>query len=137
MKGYVKEWQALEKWQRNGYYDVTWHPVYSGVGLGVIAGAVPGNAGGCARVARGDAGQRAARAVYRLLRLHARRPRAQPLQQGRGRARQCAANDAARLDLLLLCGMLPPASSTALKDQPVYLSYLKQNIIQILTEIGQ
>lgn len=90
--------------------------VCSGVGVGVIPGAVPGVAGGCARIARGDAWQRAARALHRLLRLHARRPRAQPLQQGRGRARQCAAHDAARLDHLLLCGMLPPATSSAPKD---------------------
>lgn len=76
----------------------------SGVGVGVVAGAVPGHAGGGARAARGAAGRRAARAHHRLLRLHARGPRAQPLQQGRRGARQRAAHDAARLDLLLLFG---------------------------------
>lgn len=77
----------------------------SGVGVGVVAGAVPGHAGGGARAARGAAGRRAARALHRLLRLHARRPRAQPLQQGRRRARQCSAHDAQGLDFVLLCGM--------------------------------
>lgn len=76
----------------------------SGVGVGVVAGAVPGHAGGGARAARGAAQRRAARAHHRLLRLHARRPRAQPLQQGRRRARQRPAHDAQGLDLLLLRG---------------------------------
>lgn len=90
----------------------------SGVGVGVVAGAVPGHAGGGALAARGAAGGRAARAQHRLLRLHARGPRAQPVQQGRGRARQRAAHDAARLDLLLLWGTRPlPLPLADLWDQ--------------------
>lgn len=94
---------------RFGVAYSTW--LCSGVGVGVIAGAVPGHAGGGARAARGAAQRRAARALHRLLRLHSRGPRPQPVQQGRGRARQCLAHDAQRMDLLLLCGMrcLSPA----------------------------
>lgn len=86
----------------------------SDIRIGVVAGAVPGHAGCGARSARGPAVRRAARALYRLLRLHARGPRAQPIQQGRGRGGQRAADDAQGLDLLLLFGMnvdetkLPP-----------------------------
>lgn len=57
----------------------------SDIGVGVLAGAVPGRAGGGARVARRAAGRRAARAVHRLLRLHARGPHPQPVQQGHRR----------------------------------------------------
>lgn len=79
--------------------------VRSGVGVRVVAGAVPGHIGSGARAARGAAGRRAASAYHRLLRLHARRPRAQPLQQGRRRARQRVTHDAQRVDFLLFRGM--------------------------------
>lgn len=80
----------------------TWR---SAVRVGVFSGAVPGHAGGGARLARRHAGRRHSRALHRLLRLHAPRPRAQSLLQGCGRARQRAPHDAARMDFMLLFGM--------------------------------
>lgn len=80
------------------------------VGVGVVTGVVPGHTVRGEGAARGSADGRAESAHHRLLRLHAGRPSPQPVQQGRGRAGQRAAHDAARVDLVLLLGTRPGAS---------------------------